>query len=90
MRKTGTVARWMGWAGKAFLSLAALALVGAVVGILLSGTVFGARKGCEECDPHITVVLLSLMLLLVAVVCGIVGTALHVASTRAAQDRSAL
>jgi hypothetical protein len=81
----GTTARWIGWAGRAFLVLAALALVGAVAGIIVSRTVLGAAKGCEECEPHITVVLLSLTLLLASVLCGIVGAVLYFVSARAAR-----
>jgi heme/copper-type cytochrome/quinol oxidase subunit 3 len=87
MHGSRTAARWLGWGSRVFLSLAALALVCAVAGMIVSGTVFKAPRGCEECVPHITVVVLTIMLLLASFLCGIVGTALYLASVRAVQVR---
>ena len=88
VRQVGTAGRWLGWAGRVFFGLAALALVGAIVGMIVSATVFSVPKGCEECTPHITVVLLAVMLFLASPVCFVVGIALSIASLRAARVQS--
>ena len=79
-RRPGIAERWTRWAGKGFFALAGLAFAAFVVALVLSSTVFGAPKGCEECTPHISVVLLSITLLLLTVLCGFVGMALYGAS----------
>ena len=46
---------------KVFFGIAVAAGVAMIVLTLLGSTVYGARTGCEECSPHIDVVILSIL-----------------------------
>jgi hypothetical protein len=81
-RSTSAAARWTWLAGRAFLILAGFAFAAFVVGLVLSGTAYGAQKGCEECTPHITVVLYAIFLLILSILLGLVGVVLQAVSIR--------
>lgn len=82
MTRPRTLARWTDWIARGFLWLAALALAAVFILWILIGTVWQAPKGCEECVPHITAVLGSLLLLMVSILFGIVGAALYITAQR--------
>ena len=72
--------RWLGRLSKGFFTMAVISGVAIVVLSILSSTVYGARPGCEECSPHIALVIYAILAVLVSMGSLLVALVLAVAS----------
>src|SRR5437016_1672437 len=71
---------WLSRFSKGFFALAVISGVAIVVLSILSSTVYGARPGCEECSPHIALVIYAILAVLVSMLSILVAIVLAVAS----------